>query len=459
MRGSAVERGAEKLKRGVTALLALGAAAALLAPGCEGKFEGPYPCVAGYASCYPQGANGCETNITGDGANCGACAHACGLGATCTKGTCGAVPAPFVKNEDATAIAVNGTNVVWMATMISGGPLTSPLHTLPLGGGATPIAIAPQTTSGQQGVVPNATCSFALDATDAYFWGIYPSTNPMGSNMASGPAKADLKGARGSELDATGGAPAIGGSCAGGMAVHGGSVYYLEPTPQGASGTLFQLPVGGGTPKALLQVPLPSNQGGGGGSGTTPNAFITATDLFYLSSTNYPTTVQRVPLSGAPSTSFAIETSGFNATLFTADADNLYFAGTSCPCNNGSGSGTGQSSGGLPVGAVFKTPLAGGPQTQLATAGGQLWSIVVDAASVYWSSDSGVWKVPIAGGDAVQVAGDLTDAMPVLCATGCGGPPPGNPGGTTPTPVSIAVDATSLYVADPQKSVILKVPK
>ncbi|MEO7483061.1 MAG: hypothetical protein ABIT81_04830 [Ferruginibacter sp.] len=52
-------------------------------------------CNSGYGNCDNNNANGCETNLTNNLANCGACGNVCSAGAnssaTCTSGVCGLV--------------------------------------------------------------------------------------------------------------------------------------------------------------------------------------------------------------------------------------------------------------------------------------------------------------------------------------------------------------------------------
>ena len=45
-------------------------------------------CKVGFADCDRIAANGCETNITTDPANCGACGRACNVGQSCSAGIC-----------------------------------------------------------------------------------------------------------------------------------------------------------------------------------------------------------------------------------------------------------------------------------------------------------------------------------------------------------------------------------
>jgi hypothetical protein len=131
---------------------------------------------------------------------------------------------------------------------------------------------------------------------------------------------------------------------------------------------------------------------------------------------------------------------------------NIYFVTSGCPCDN-----NGPSYNGPPTGQIVAVPIEGGAGTVLVPQfTGQASSIAVDATNVYWSTDSAVWTVPIAGGPVSSVAGNLTDGTaPYQCNGGCGS----SGSGTTPT--VIAVDATSVYIADYAANVnaILKVPK
>jgi hypothetical protein len=100
-------------------------------------------------------------------------------------------------------------------------------------------------------------------------------------------------------------------------------------------------------------------------------------------------------------------------------------------------------------------PIGGGPPTILAQFTGQASSIAVDSGHVYWSTDTAVWKVPIAGGKVSSIAGSLTSGAPgYQCNGGCGSPSGG-------VATLIAVDATSVYIADyaPNVDAVLKVSK
>jgi hypothetical protein len=47
-----------------------------------------YVCNSGFADCDGNPANGCETNLSADANNCGACGQACAAGQVCSGGQC-----------------------------------------------------------------------------------------------------------------------------------------------------------------------------------------------------------------------------------------------------------------------------------------------------------------------------------------------------------------------------------
>jgi hypothetical protein len=185
-------------------------------------------CIAPFADCDGAGTNGCETNVLTSGADCGACGRVC-LGAqACTAGTCpvttyivggqlgglavdaswvyfadqsstgaifeaplgGGTPQSVYADNQATVLAVDATNLVWLH-------LNDQIDSRPLSGGTPTILASPAgvldialdggwvyygTSGGVLARVPEdgsaspvtmesgkAPASLAVDGTDVYF--------------------------------------------------------------------------------------------------------------------------------------------------------------------------------------------------------------------------------------------------------------------------------------------------
>jgi hypothetical protein len=172
--------------------------------------------------------------------------------------------------------------------------------------------------------------------------------------------------------------------------------------------------------------------------------------LFETQGQNGSQALQMIPLDGSPKTALPINVNGYgNRTPFVADDTNAYFIGSGCPCNNNNGNQPYQ---GPPEGVLTKVPLHGGPAVPLATFSGQAGDIAMDGTNVYWSTDASAWKIPLGGGVAEVIAGNLTGGTPASQCNGCGG---GQNQSST-----VAVGATGLYIALPSPtSALLEVSK
>src|SRR5258708_23251860 len=115
-RRSACERegGDMGIRTGSVSAARVALAAAALAPGCS-KFDGPYPCNPGYASCST--ADQCETNVTIDPQNCSACGKPCAQGALCANSACSVGPTVLSSDAYPGPLAVNSTAVFFWSSM------------------------------------------------------------------------------------------------------------------------------------------------------------------------------------------------------------------------------------------------------------------------------------------------------------------------------------------------------
>ena len=416
-------------ERGAALCMVLAGAVGLLASGCRAEFVGPYPCADGYASCL-QDQNGCETSIRTDGLNCGACGKACPLGATCVNAACGArVPelASLMPGSQS-AIAVNSTGVFWT----EGGNI----YSAPLSGGAP-------TTVANDAYTCGPSVSFALDDNALYYWAA-GSNCPQPGNCG-GLTKLSLLDGTSTVLVANqpAGNTASLNQC-GSIAVDAENVYVLTTQQQGSVSTraVYKTPLTGGAPMLLATA-----QGGGGSQGDA--LALTPTHLvFEVWMSNGPPSFEVVPLGGAPAFSIALPPYSNGGGAFAADADNIYVVGSGCPCGNNSSSGP-------PGGGVSKIAIGGGGGELLAQFSGQAGGIAADATTVYWSTDTTLWKVSKTGGSPIEAAGNLSGGVRGLQCNGCGGG-----ASASSTPISIALDATSIYLADHGTvNAVLKVTK
>jgi hypothetical protein len=424
--------GMRRLWSDVFNLPVVAGALACVVPGCDAQFTGPYPCKPGYDSCSNPQANMCETDTTSDALNCGGCGTSCPMGAACTSSACGAAAVQLASlgtpgGNGQETLEVNSTAVFWMDNQ-NGQP---EVLSVPIAGGTpTPVAT---------GLPCQAPHTFAVDDSNVYYW------SNSGTGFQGGPGNGGLV-----EAPLNGDAPTLlvpdnngsGGNCPT-TAVDATNVYWLTQIPQaGPSPTgLFDVPIAGGTATTLSMSP----------NYNTTGLAITPTDaIVQVQSNNGPSTYAAVPIAGG--SPMPVPSTFGSSGIFTADATNIYFVTSGCPCNNNGPSYTGP-----PTGQVVAVPIEGGAGTVLVQQfTGQASSIAVDATNVYWSTDSAVWAVPIAGGPVSSVAGNLTGGTaPSQCSGGCGS----SGSGTTPT--VIAVDATSVYIADYATNVnaILQVPK
>jgi hypothetical protein len=219
--------------------------------------------------------------------------------------------------------------------------------------------------------------------------------------------------------------------------ITGASIFWLAQ--QNASVQVFMAPLAGGSATALPMIP---------NTGSMGSLWITRSRALFVASSNNGPMLQQIPLDGSQGSSISLQVNNqLPATdLFVADDTYAYIATGGCTCNDGQNTNA-------PLGRIDRIALNGGDRSTLAEFTGVASSMVRDATHVYWATDTTVWKVPMAGGPVTRLAGNLTKGLASACNGGCGVQPTSY--------VTIAVDATSVYIADgwPNVNVLLKVKK
>ena len=408
----------------------------VFASGCRASFTGPYPCETDYASCLDPSQNTCETNTASDALNCGACGHRCGVGALCVASSCGppAVQIAQLSAGSGVVVKTNSSSAFWSNS--------SGIFSAPMSAGAG-TAVTTLATDGF--TCNNLGIPFAVD--DANYYYLSNGSGCVGSGPCGGLTQVSLASGTRTVLVS---ASTSGGSACGSIAVGATSVYLLTSQQQSnvATYTLFSALIGvaGQTASTLASVQSIN--------GPSTSLAINSTALFFFSTgSNSAQSLQIVPINGGMVT--ALPVSGFfdgpaGGAMF-ADEANVYTLTGGCPCSGDNN----QPYTGRPLGGINKTPLAGGPTTTIFTFSGALGGIAVDSADVYWSTDTTAWKVPLTGGKATALAGNLTGGVAAYQCNGC------NSGGSAQTEsTAVALGASGLYIgATGTENELLRVAK
>jgi hypothetical protein len=194
-----------------------------------------------------------------------------------------------------------------------------------------------------------------------------------------------------------------------GIAVDASNVYFTN----GGDG-VFAAPLGGGAPTRLAS-----------GQALARLLAVNA-DHVYWTNDVPGGTIDGVPTTGGATVVLAGSQDYGNG--IAVDADNVYWV-----------TGNGNS----PAGTVMKVPLGGGSPVTLASGYPNSQQVAVDANNVYWTVQrynnqaiGAVLKVPINGGTPTTI----------WSASGAG-------------PQGLALDATSVYWADPVAGTVMRAPK
>jgi hypothetical protein len=390
---------------------------------CKGEFTGPYPCETPYASCVDPELNQCETDTRSEAMHCGACNRSCELGALCQNAQCGAAPQKLADISGAApfGLAVNGSGVYWSPNS------EGQIHQVPLNGGTPSIAVSNLNSCG-------SAAAFALDDAAIYYWtSNFPCSDSTCTNMGMVSTALDS----GTTSMLVPGSPSTNNSCPASVVIANNSLFWLAQ--QNNSVQLFAAPLTGGTATSLAMIP---------NTGSMGSLWVTRSKALFVVPQDSGPTLQEIPLDGSPGTSISMQLNNQSSSMgiFVADDKYAYVAVGGCPC-----SGPNTES---PPGRIDRLALDGSGGSTLAEFTGVALNMVRDGTDIYWSTETTVWRVPMAGGPATRIAGNLTKGAPsTVCSGGCG---------MDPTKyVTIAVDATSVYIADgwPNVNALLKAKK
>jgi hypothetical protein len=435
--------------RWVTVVRALSAlstlSAALSAASCDGKFDGPYACASGYASCTT--TVGCETIISSDGANCGECGHACAPGATCLNGGCQSAPIRLVSTPSPQGLTIVGDSLLWLVSDAGAeaGPGMPEVESVSTGGGK-PASILSLNS--------NSPALFAVDSSNVYWFGNSGSSNttllarPRRGGTVTTLAQINNTNLSFEELLLANGSLywAEQSCCGGGNGGNGGN----------GNQTFLSVPVGGGATTTVATMSSQNNQGN----------FVVADGSLYFPpgcTNGNCNLLASIPTSGGAVDYLTspLDDQGGSGRI-VADTDNVYFvtSGWNCPNNNGMNEALSEGGNDVLTGGttVVQFPLSGAPATILATThdGSPVVAAAIDSAHLYWATATNAWSVPLAGGTPTPIAGNLSGGSsgeldagePVPC---------GNGGGALASP-SMVSDGSFLYVAAPASNVIYKIP-
>ena len=284
-------------------------------------------CAAGFDDCTS--APGCETAVSKDPKNCGACAHDCG-GQACVGGEC--VPSVLYSDANAspTGLALGASAVFWTD------PYLDQVGMAPKGGGAAKILA--ESTSSPWGIAADGSSVYWASDFDEAVWKV-PQAGGAKVKLASIPSS---------------------GTSAG-LAVSGGTLYWL------GADTLRATPVGGGTTQVL-------------GNATTPTSLTLVIDSgnAYWGSWSDGNVV-RMQLAGGTTSVLA---SASYPNDVDVDASSLYFGDDS---------------------GLWQVAKSGGTPKLLASATSGVYNVATDGTNVYFSDGTLLERVPVGGGKRVKL--------------------------------------------------------
>jgi hypothetical protein len=365
-------------------------------------------CEAPYADCDANRANGCETDVTSDGANCGACGASCGGGA-CVSGRC--QPVQIIGNQGNPGQLVIDRDYAYWTNYGAGTIFGSVYSVRKDGANPTPIAGgSDQSQNGSWGIATDYT-------TSSVYWTTYtPTASHVGSSFKIGGGVATVQATTGRLR---------------GALLDGSYLYYANYE----ANTLVRLDLTQSPPTALTVAQAPTIQ--------RPNTIVADGTLIYVANEGTPTTsgTTNTPGSAAKSgTVVAITKASIGGTLavttfatgldrprgLAVDDAQVYWSNVGATAGTGSIQSVAKG-GGTP--ATLASALAAPREIAICSASPATPDECADDPYVYWTE--------FTGGNVSRVRKDAqTPATPFVLAPG------------QKSPIGIAVDGHSVFWAN-----------
>jgi hypothetical protein len=384
------------------ALLGATVAAALFG-GCGPFFQGPYPCISGYASCNAN--NYCETSIATDPLNCGSCAATCAQGASCQNGTCGEAPVPLASTLALTSFALNDSDLFFWSADQSGLGVSGIDKT----GGAFSVSVP-------GGFAPAGPDGLVADDAHIYYWVGVNTVSEDGGMSNPTAAILSIPAPQGGAERTVGPVDStpVSGTA---LTLVGSTLALVSLTPEV---TVVTVPTSGGAPTSVATF-------------SDVGALAFDADSVYTSAEEPPCILQSTPLTGGSPTTIAQLDLQICPTALASDGTTLYWAGPNATYPPGASEPMCM----LQVGSI---PVGGGSPKLLTSVSSveAPVQIVVDTTNLYVATSQSVWRLATSGGTAVRLAGAFNPAADA-CQNGAAY--------TLAPAVAIAVDETSLFVS------------
>lgn len=312
-------------------------------------------CVAPFADCDGNGANGCEANLETSKKHCGSCTHDCGGAQACTAGFCPVTT--YASGSQLAGLAVDATNVYWIDQASSG------IMSRAIAGGSPQVVFA-----------DNIATVLAVDSARIAWMHL---NTQIEARLLSGGSTTLLATTTGAQA----------------LVASNGYAYFST-----ASNDVSRVPLDGSTGAGVVTM------------GLTPVSLAVDATKVYAATTGGDVISAPIASQNASPTLFA---AGESAIDLAIDATNVYWAtSTGVLVSHAKSSSSGTQivqnenvvtnlvTDGVALywgnadGSVRKAAVTGGAASKLATSQGKITVVAVDGTNIYWNSQVAVRSTP-----------------------------------------------------------------